>query len=341
MPEGPEIRRAADRLARALAGRRIERAWFGLQRLAHWGARLAGRRVLSIAPRGKALLIALDGGHTIYSHNQLYGQWAVARAGHRPTTTRQLRLALESDARAILLYSASDIEVLDARGLARHPYLARLGPDLLDPALNEQAIAARLGEPRFAGRSLAALLLDQGFVAGIGNYLRSEMLFEAGLDPALAPRRLDAPARARLARAILSIGRRAYRLAGVTNDPQRAAALKLEGVGFEARRFHVFGRDGLPCWTCGTPIERASAGGASDLSLSVLPACAGPGARRGPGAARPARAARAAARALGILETRDEELLRGTGLAPPIEHLDPGTERVEVLAQSRRRRPEP
>lgn len=260
MPEGPEIRRAADRLARALAGQRIERAWFGLPRLAPWGARLARQRVRSIAPRGKALLITLEDGHTIYSHNQLYGQWTVARAGQRPATTRQLRLALESERHAILLYSASEIEVLDARGLARHPYLARLGPDLLDPALGAQMLATRLGEPRHAGRSLAALLLDQGFVAGIGNYLRSEMLYVAGLDPALRPRQLGPRARRRLAEAILAVGRQAYRLAGVTNDPQRAAHLALEGVGFEARRFHVFGREGLPCWTCGSPIERDNAG---------------------------------------------------------------------------------
>jgi endonuclease-8 len=261
MPEGPEIRRAADRLARAMEGEIARRVAFGLPRLRRAGARVQGQRVTRIRPRGKALLTAFENGLTIYSHNQLYGRWAVARAGERPKTNRELRLSIESDTAAILLYSASEIELLDARGLARHPFLSNLGPDLLDEATTPEVVLAQLEDRRFAGRTLAAVLLDQAFVAGIGNYLRSEMLFCAGVRAQRRPRDLDPDERQRLAEAVVAIGRQAYRRAGVTNDWQRAQQLKLEGLSFEARRFHVFDRDGLPCWTCGELIERAETGG--------------------------------------------------------------------------------
>jgi endonuclease-8 len=261
MPEGPEIRRAADRLVRAVEGRTARAVHFGLAPLRRFEARLCGRRIERIRPRGKALLTRFEGGLSIYSHNQLYGRWVVARAGERPATSRALRIAIDTDAASILLYSASDIAVLDAKGLAAHPFLRRLGPDLLDEDTTPALLAERLGDPRFGGRSLAALLLDQGFVAGIGNYLRSEILFIAGLRAGRRPRDLDLAARERLAEAIVAVGRQAWRRAGVTNDWQRAQRLKAEGVGFEARRFHVFGRDGLPCWDCGTTVVRSETGG--------------------------------------------------------------------------------
>jgi endonuclease-8 len=110
--------------------------------------------------------------------------------------------------------------MLDADGLLRHRYLAALGPDLLDPALHWRDLAQRLNAPAFRNRGLGALYLDQGFVAGLGNYPRSETLFAAGLHPAPRPRDLDLKGRNRLARTRLEIGTRAYLSGGVTSKPQ-------------------------------------------------------------------------------------------------------------------------
>lgn len=260
MPEGPEIRRAADRLNRAVVGDVARDVRLLLPAITRFERGLRGRLVESITPRGKALLTRFEGGLTLYSHNQLYGRWVVSRGNEEPRTTRSLRVLIAGARSTIRLYSASDIKVLDDSDLAQHPYLAKLGPDLLDADTTPQLIETRLTETRFAGRSLAALLLDQGFVAGIGNYLRSEMLFVCGVLPERRPRDLDADERARLAEAIVRIGRQAYRLAGVTNDPDLAARMKLEGVDFEGRRFRVFDRAGLPCHDCGETIERIEAG---------------------------------------------------------------------------------
>lgn len=260
MPEGPEIRRVADRLSRAIGGDVARHVCLTPPAITRFEPKLRGRVVESIAPRGKALLTRFEGGLTLFSHNQLYGLWIVSRGDSVPRTTRSLRVVIAGARATIRLYSASDIDVLDAAGLARHPYLARLGPDLLDATTTPAMIDERLAQRRFSGRSLAALLLDQGFVAGIGNYLRSEMLFVAGLAPERRPRDLDPQERAALAEAIVRVGNQAWRRAGITNDPQRAARMKLAGITFEARRFRVFDRAGLPCHDCGEPIERLDAG---------------------------------------------------------------------------------
>lgn len=256
MPEGPEIQRAADRLRRAIVDAPLRGVEFARPELKVHEPVLAASRVSAIETRGKALLTHFVCGLSVYSHNQLYGVWRVAKPGAMPDTTRSLRFAVHGDRRSILLYSASDIAVLDAAGIAAHPFLAKLGPDVLDPALTVEAVRARIRDPRFARRRLTGLLLDQGFFAGIGNYLRSEIAFVAGLDPRRRPADLNEAEVDRLAAAILSVCRQAYLHRGVTNDLARAAALKAAGCAYEARRFHVFDRDGRPCHACGSVIER-------------------------------------------------------------------------------------
>lgn len=282
MPEGPEIRRAADRIARVVVGRPLASVYFDratFPRLARRAAELAGQSVLRIDTHGKAMLTRLEGGLTIYSHNQLYGRWYTARAGQRPSTNRSLRMALHTETHSALLYSASEIDLLDVDGLAAHPFLAKLGPDILDETLAWRDLRAQARDPRFAGRSLAALYLDQGFVAGIGNYLRSEILFAARLNPWLRPRDLSAGEQGALARATLTIGRRAYETGGMTNPPRRVATLRralpaaVAGHRQRAReavRFAVFDRDGQACYDCGEIIERVEV---SARRLYFCPGC--------------------------------------------------------------------
>jgi len=272
MPEGPEIRRAADQVARAIAGRRVESVRFGLPALRRHERSLAGRRVEAVESRGKALLIHFDHGRSLYTHNQLYGRWFVVKPGKPPRTGRELRLAIETRERWALLYSASDIELWRREALDSHRYLARLGIELLDPKVGLSDVLAQVEDPRFARRGLGALLLDQGFLAGIGNYLRSEILFVAGLraDQRLAD--LDDAARQRLSETALSLTRQSYRAKGVTNDLERAAGLREAGLPFGRYRHHVFDREGEPCWTCATPIVRHTAAG---RSVFECPRCQG------------------------------------------------------------------
>ncbi|MFT7404333.1 endonuclease VIII [Zhongshania sp.] len=254
MPEGPEIRRAADEIATVLVGKVIQRIEFGLPHLKHHEEILCGSTVLEIETRGKALLTHFDNGHSIYSHNQLYGRWYVVKRDKLPSTGRSLRLALHTKTHSALLYSASEIDVLDEEGINTHRFLTKLGPDILNPNLTWREIAARLAEPRFKKRSLAALYLDQSFLAGVGNYLRSEILFAAGTHPKKKPQELERKVINRLARSTLLICQRAYETGGITNPPQLAAKLKLSGLTRGQFRHGVFGRDNQACYGCGEVV---------------------------------------------------------------------------------------
>ncbi|MDJ0786433.1 MAG: endonuclease VIII [Myxococcota bacterium] len=260
MPEGPEIRRAADRVARAVVGKEAQ-VRFTQPALRRFGPLLSGEEVVGVEPWGKALLTRFGNGLVVYSHNQLYGRWYVVRAGETPRTGRTLRLVIENDDHRALLYSASEIDVLEADDLRAHPFLATLGPDVLDAGLRAEAVTERLGEPRFRGRQLGAVLLDQRFLAGIGNYLRAEMLHVAGIHPArraadCRPEELRA-----LGAAIVEIARRAYEKAGITNEPSRAKELKQRGIPRRRYRHFVFDRKGEGCWECGETVARGDVGG--------------------------------------------------------------------------------
>ena len=254
MPEGPEIRRAADKIASVLVGKTIETVEFGLPWLKHHEEMLSGSAVVRIETRGKALLTHFDNGLCIYSHNQLYGRWWVVKRDKYPNTRRSLRLALHTNEHSALLFSASTIEVLDEEGIYNHSFLSKIGPDILDTELVWRDIAARLLTQQFKRRSLASLYLDQSFLAGVGNYLRSEILFEAGINPRAKPQELDRKENNKLARSTLSISQRAYETAGITNPPKRVLALKKEGLKRQQFRHAVFGRENRACYNCGEEI---------------------------------------------------------------------------------------
>lgn len=249
MPEGPEIRRAADSLEAAIGNKTLTDVWFAFDALKPWEAELVGQRVTQMETRGKALLTHFSGGMTLYSHNQLYGVWRVVEANETPQTTRVLRVRLQTEDKAILLYSASDIELLTPEQLTVHPFLQRAGPDVLDMRLTADDVKARLTSKAFSRRQFAGLLLDQAFLAGLGNYLRVEILWHTALAPQhkaaeLSEAQLDA-----LANALLDIPRLSYRTRGTVNDKKHHGALF---------RFKVFHRAGKKCERCGGVIEKTT-----------------------------------------------------------------------------------
>ncbi|EJF31857.1 MULTISPECIES: endonuclease VIII [Enterobacteriaceae] len=249
MPEGPEIRRAADKLEAAVGGEPLTEAWFAFEELKPFEAMLVGKTIGRIETRGKAMLTHFSNGLTLYSHNQLYGVWRVADVGKVAETNRVLRVRLQTAKKAILLYSASDIEILDQGQLEQQPFLQRVGPDVLDETLTVDLVKARLLSPKFRRRQFSGLLLDQAFLAGLGNYLRVEILWEAELAPQHRAEDLSEEQIERLATALLAIPRLSYQTRGQGDEN------KHHGAVFSFRVFH---RAGEPCERCGGIIERTN-----------------------------------------------------------------------------------
>lgn len=269
MPEGPEIRRSTDQLAAALVGH-VPEMQLLYPALQPYESVLQGQKIVAISSRSKAWLIHFENELTLYGHNQLYGVWMVRKSGSLPRSNRQLRLSLAGPRQWALLYSCTDLAVLSPEQLLTHPYLSRLGPDVLDLSTDTEAVLARLKDPRFQRRRLHGLLLDQGFLAGLGNYLRSEMLFVARIPPEHRPMDCSDAQLQALAAAALDLPRRSYATAGLTLDPAHVERLKAAGKPRRAWRFWVFAREGQPCHACGTTVQKTVLGG---RRLYFCPVC--------------------------------------------------------------------
>ena len=254
MPEGPEVHDLADRLGALLLDETLDDVRFRDPALQRRRRLLVGKRVSGVEARGKALLIAVDTGWTLYTHSHLFGFWRLVDDAEALTSETAPRVRLDCVRGIAALYAAPSVALWRTEELDRQPYLAKLGPDVLDPAVDAAMLDAALRDPERAGRGLAALLLDQSFAAGMGNYLRSEVLFEAKLSPYRTAGDLDASQRRRLAKALIDVPRRAYRAKQGDALPPGKDYLAHIRRRF---RFEVFEREGTPCPRCGGTIVNA------------------------------------------------------------------------------------
>ncbi|HYX08413.1 MAG TPA: zinc finger domain-containing protein, partial [Bacteroidales bacterium] len=197
----------------------------------------------------------------MYSHNQLYGKWMVRKNGTEPDTNRSLRVAFHNQEHSAYLYSASEIEMLDKNQISEHSYIKKLGPDVLHPDTTYEDIIGQYQSDEFQNRKLTTLLLDQGFVSGIGNYLRSEIMFYAKVDPHKKLKEYSDDEKEALAKATVKLSQRSYEKAGITNDPKIVKALERENAKRGDIRFFVYKRTGKRCHKCGSVIEEEKTGG--------------------------------------------------------------------------------
>ena len=168
MPEGDTLRRIALNLERALLEGRVS-AFFSTSAALEAAAlrqRLVGTRVLGCEARGKHLLIHFESGAALHTHLGLHGSWRLhSRATLPPRLERRARVALETDrVVAACLGRGTTVELLPPGGVARHPGLLRLGPDLLAPDFDAGEAGARLC--RLPDEAIGVALLRQTVMRG-------------------------------------------------------------------------------------------------------------------------------------------------------------------------------
>ena len=254
MPEGDTIARAAAALHRALAGATVTAFETGLAGLARVDddTPIAGRTIEASTAHGKHLLLRFSGGLTLRTHMRMHGSWHLYRHGERwQRPARAMRIRLDTAAWVAVAFDVPVAEFVRDAALTRHRPLAVLGPDLADPAFDRNAAAARLAA--VADRPIGDALLDQRVAAGIGNVLRSEVLFLCGLHPQQPVGTIDA---AGLARALDIAARLIQRNARPDAGPTRNTT----GRTAPGEDLWVYGRTGRPCRRCGTAVRSAVPG---------------------------------------------------------------------------------
>lgn len=259
MPEGPETLIQAQQLESVLVNKKLTQVFFYHADPDSYRKKLEASKVKSIVPHGKSLLLNFSNGLSIYTHNNLYGKWKVLSRDEalEKNPIGSLRLSLSTKTDHACLFSASDIQVVPTKEVTKIDYIRSLGPSCLDKQLTEKKIVGTLSQAKLQKRKVKSLLLDQKVIAGIGNYLRNEILFFAKIHPERTLGSLNKNSMQNLAHAIREIPKRSYESGGFTRAPAEIG--DLSGVSqSEKLRFYVYGRMNLPCYRCKGKILRIS-----------------------------------------------------------------------------------
>ena len=244
-------------------------------------ARLADTQVLDAVRRGKFLWLALDSGEALMAHLGMSGQLVLQTPDAEPERHLRVRLGLLSELGRELrfidqrMFGGLSLEQLvptpdglpggwggpDEPGTAGGPRVAPLVPapvahiarDALDPDLDLAALHTRVRRRR---TGLKRALLDQALISGIGNIYADEALWMAKLHYARATEHITLPELTRLLAAVQQVMREALAEGGTSFDK---LYVNVNGSsGYFERSLKVYGRAGLPCPRCGTPIRRQS-----------------------------------------------------------------------------------
>jgi formamidopyrimidine-DNA glycosylase len=218
--------------------------------------KIVGRRVRSVGRRGKYVVIGLDQG-SLLIHLKMSGRLQVTPES-KP---------LDKHTHTIFdLDNGNQLRFRDVRKFGRvylvddpEQITSSLGPEPLADEFTlddfRQILARRSGR-------LKSLLLNQQFLAGIGNIYADESLFAASLHPLRRADTLAPDDQSRLYESIRTVLGQAVEGRGTTLDDQGYVDADGE-TGAYQEQIAVYGRTGKPCRSCQTPIERLVVGGRS------------------------------------------------------------------------------
>ena len=256
MPEGPEIRRAGDKISKVLVGKDLIESLFCYEPLKEKGEIVKNKNIKEITTKGKAMLIRFKNDWTMYSHNQLYGRWTINLNGTKISSSRALRVLFKTKKHTVRLWSATDIDLLPTSEENEHSFLRKIGPDVLNESCNLELIEERLMSRMFNKKKASTLMLDQTLFSGLGNYLRSEILFDAKIHPDDRPIDLDKTRISKWAKSIKNISYLAYKTGGFTVSKSIADRNKENGESRRSYRHAVFMRHKYECLNCRGRVER-------------------------------------------------------------------------------------
>jgi formamidopyrimidine-DNA glycosylase len=252
MPELPEVETIARGLRVLIRGKRISDvrvAWLRTVDARSLPlASLDGRKIEDVGRVGKYVAIALDDGRTLTIHLRMTGQLLVEPAA-KPADHHE-RLSLSFD-------DGASLRFVDPRKFGRVRLLEGDAADVLEVGIDpfDRRLDAKRFSAMLAGRRtpIKSWLLDQRRISGVGNIYACEALFYAGIRPRRPAGRLTAAERIGLLKSLRRVLRRAIKHRGSSLNDYVDAEGKQGGF---QKQFLVYGRFGLPCKQCRSPVRR-------------------------------------------------------------------------------------
>jgi len=266
MPELPEV----ETIARALRPQLLSRVFVGIQVLwertvdrpdvSTFCARLTGAQVVGVARRGKYITMRLDAGQTLLTHLRMTGKLLIhptrPQDASTPDDDSHARVLFQLDDGRRLVFS--DTRKFGRMYLVNDPLevLSGLGPEPLSADLDSERLAHMLAGRR--GR-IKPLLLNQRFLAGLGNIYTDEALWRAKIHPLRNAGALTADETLCLYTSIVSVLREALEDGGTSLSDNQYR--RPDGrTGAHQATLAVYGRAGQACPRCSATIERIVVG---------------------------------------------------------------------------------
>ena len=262
--ELPEVEVMRRDLEKDVVGRRIKTAEVKSSRKAmrvirrhgkrkDFTSRLEGHKLTKIERRGKYILVHLDSGDVVVTHFGMSGQFQRGNG----------RMALEPHTHVVITFQqGGDLRFVDPRTfgemfvsgvdeIGKVKELQHIAIDPLDQVFTWPTFQYLLAQ---RAAKMKQLLMDQKFISGLGNIYSDEVLFAAGLRYDRVSDTLSSQEVRRLYRAIQETLQEAIKLRGTTLADEAYVDLFGKPGEFQTE-LKVYGREGLPCRRCRTPIQ--------------------------------------------------------------------------------------
>ena len=254
MPELPEVETVKNELSPHIIGRKltgITLCWEGIVKKTpakDFLSRVIGRKVTGLERHGKYLIFSLNGDDMLVAHLKMAGSLLVSHNSAEPPKYTRAIIHLDNDTNIFF----SDPRKFGAMWLIqdKRAVTDKLGPEPLEDDFTADVLAQRLSRH---SAPIKAILLDQKFVAGIGNMYADEALYASKIYPLRPANNLSPDEIERLYRAI-----RQVLLSGIKNKGASVVNyVRPDGTtGTAHSEFKVAHGRGKYCDTCGTPIKR-------------------------------------------------------------------------------------
>lgn len=262
LPELPEVESVRRGLNELVVGERVERVEVYWPRIIEspvvpeFQTRLVGQTVENVKRRGKFLLFYFTE-EVLISHLRMEGKYQFV------DPSAEIEDAAQTKHTHVVFHMESGYELryLDVRKFGRmslvekgkefaHKSLAKLGPE---PIAEEFKLTEMSKFLTRRTKAIKGVLLDQQIVVGIGNIYADEILFSAKIHPSRPANSLTDSEEEKLYAAILSILAEAVKNGGTTIRSYQNA---FGDIGTNQDYLQVYGKEGQPCETCGTKIEK-------------------------------------------------------------------------------------